>query len=518
MLPYLAKLAIISACVVIVVRWAWRLLSWVWLRPKAIERSLRQQGLEGNPYRLLYGDMRDISRMTDEAHSKPCPGWSADDISLRVAPFLHHTINTYGKNSFYWLGAVPVVNIFESELIKEVLTKFRDFHKPNVTPVFALLLPGLINYEGEKWSLHRKLLNPAFHVEKLKMMMPAFYSSCLDVVTEWENIVDKSGPLELDVVPYITAVTADAISRAAFGSSYEEGRKIFELLKELADLTLQLSSSIYIPGSRFLPTTINRRMKEIDREIQSLLRGVIYKRKEAVKAGEAAKEDLLGTMLAQVPNQGTTSTKGHFKMTIQEVIDECKLFYIAGQETTAVLLSWTMILLSKHQDWQARARQEIMSTFGKTKPDYDMLNRLKIVSMILQEVLRLYSPATQVNRLVHDDIKLGKLFLPAGVLINIPIMLLQHDSQIWGEDAKEFNPERFSEGISKAMKGNFAYLPFSWGPRVCIGQNFALAEAKMALVMILQRFSFELSPAYAHAPVAVLTLKPQHGGHIILRR
>lgn len=104
------------------------------------------------------------------------------------------------------------------------------------------------------------------------------------------------------------------------------------------------------------------------------------------------------------------------------------------------------------------------------------------------------------------------------MVVSLSILHAHLDPNVWGDDAKEFNPERFSEGIAKATKGISSYFPFGWGPRICIGQNFALIEAKLVLSMILQRFAFELSPSYTHAPTTLLALQPQHGAYLILHR
>ncbi|KAI8007931.1 Cytochrome P450 72A14 [Camellia lanceoleosa] len=140
------------------------------------------------------------------------------------------------------------------------------------------------------------------------------------------------------------------------------------------------------------------------------------------------------------------------------------------------------------------------------------------MTMIFYEVLRLYPSVPILVRTVHKKTKVGNFVLPPGLELLLSVMSIHRDHETWGEDVMEFKPERFSEGIAKATKTPSTFLPFGGGPRNCIGQNFAMIEAKMALAMILQRFSFQLSPSYVHAPSNVLTLNPQHGARLILQK
>ncbi|XP_023536195.1 cytochrome P450 CYP72A219-like [Cucurbita pepo subsp. pepo] len=494
-----------------------KLLNWIWLRPRRLEKFLRQQGFAGNSYRILYGDLKDRDAMREQAISKPMN--FSNDIAPRVIPSVHHTIQKYGKNSFMWFGPIPRLHIMDPEQLKTVLTLINDIQKPLMYPHLKLLTNGLINHEGEKWVKHRKIINPAFHLEKLKVMVPAFYHSCYDMVSKWESMVFENGSCELDVMPYLQQMAADVISRTAFGSSYEKGKKIFKLQTELAGLVNQTIMGIFIPGWRFLPTKSNRKMKEISKEITTLILRIINEREKSMSAGEAMHSDLLGILMESNLNEiGRHGNNKDIGMSIDDVINECKTFYIAGQETTATLLTWTVILLSSYSEWQDRARAEVFEIFGNKKPDFDGLSRLKVVTMILNEVLRLYSPASILGRRVKKETKVGNFTIPAGVFLGLPITLLHRDPELWGEDAGEFKPERFSKGVSKATKNPNAFIPFGLGPRICIGVNFAMIEAKMALSIILQRFSFELSPSYTHAPIAAMTVQPQHGAHIILHK
>ncbi|CAN6453014.1 unnamed protein product [Victoria cruziana] len=419
-----------------------------------------------------------------------------------------------GRISLSWFGKTPQLILMDAEIVKEVLSnKSRHFPRPLQTAQGKLLARGLISLEGEEWAVQRRRINHAFHLEKLKGMLPSFSDCCSELVQRWEKSVGPQGSCELDVWSEFQNLTGDVISRTAFGSNYKEGRQIFQMQKEQAELVIRALTKTYIPGLRFFPTKDNRRQKEIYRKVMSLLNDLIDKREKEIQLGIAENDDLLGILLESNKNHDEHGDKG---MTREDVIEECKLFHFAGQETTSVLLTWTMVLLSKYPIWQMRAREEVLQVCGKNIPSFDSLSHLKTVSMILNEVLRLYPPVAFLARRTHTTVKLGDLILPEGVRLVLPLLLIHHDRNLWGEDAQEFKPERFSEGIANASKNQLAFFPFSWGPRICIGQTFALIEAKMSLAMMLQRFSFELSPKYVHAPRQIITLQPQYGAQIVL--
>ncbi|XP_044454035.1 cytochrome P450 72A13 isoform X1 [Triticum aestivum] len=546
--------------------WAVRMLEWVWWGPRRIERALRAQGLGGTQYRLLRGDIKEEQRLMRAALSKPVPMDRPHDIVPRVSPLLHRVTEQHGKVSFTWFGPYPRITISDPELVRQVLAnKFGHFDKTKLARLAKVFIGGLAVLDGEEWAKHRRIMNPAFHAEKLKRMLPAFSASCSELIDRWENLVTVSvGAIELDVWSEFQDLSGEVISRAAFGVTNEEGRRIFQLQAEQAERLVQSFRTNYIPGFSYdphfpcyfvpnkqissvdscvpecflneisvpisetnqrifspfslLPTENNRRMKAINTEVKAILRGIIEKRQKYMKNGGTDKDDLLGLLLESNMDYSDADGKTNKGMTVEDVIDECKLFYFAGMETTAVLLSWTVVLLSMHPEWQDRAREEVLQVFGKNKPDLNGLSRLKVVMMVFNEVLRLYPPVMLINRRTYKKIELGGVTYPPNVMLALQLMFIHRDPAIWGDDAGEFNPGRFAEGVSKASRDPGAFFAFSSGPRNCIGQNFALLEAKVAISMILQRFSFELSPTYMHAPYAVLTLHPQHGVPVRLHR
>lgn len=138
--------------------------------------------------------------------------------------------------------------------------------------------------------------------------------------------------------------------------------------------------------------------------------------------------------------------------------------------------------------------------------------------MIVNESLRLYPPTIATIRRAKYDVELGGYNIPGGTELLIPILAVHHDQAIWGNDANEFNPARFSDGVARAGKHPVGFIPFGLGVRNCIGQNLAILQAKLAIAILLQRFSFRLSPNYQHAPTVLMLLYPQYGAPVIFKR
>lgn len=146
---------------------------------------------------------------------------------------------------------------------------------------------------------------------------------------------------------------------------------------------------------------------------------------------------------------------------------------------------------------------------------YDLVLQL---SMILNESLRLYPPIVATIRRAKADVDLGGCKIPLGTEVLIPILAIHHDQAIWGNDANEFNPSRFSEGVARAAKHPVGYIPFGLGVRQCIGQNLAILQTKLTLAIILQRYVLRLSPQYKHAPTVLMLLHPQYGAPVIFKQ
>lgn len=336
--------------------------------------------------------------------------------------------------------------------------------------------------------------------------------ACVEMMLQrWKVHEDK----EIEVHKEFKVLTSEIISRTTFGSSYVEGENIFKMIDKLGEIIWRNEFKVRIPAiGKIFRTSDDIESDKLEQGIKDSVIRIIKKRQEKTMSSEIENfgSDFLGLLIKDYHETDTSKS-----ITLDDVIDECKTLYLAGQETTANLLSWTVLLLAIHTDWQDEARKEVFELIGQQNPNPDAIASLKIMSMILNETLRLYSPVVLIRREVERAVRLAELVLPANMEVLVSTLALQHNPDIWGEDVRLFNPRRFSEGVVRATNNNpSAFLPFGLGPRSCAGINFATTEAKIVMSMILQRYKFTLSSTYVHAPIQILTTRPQYGLQIHL--
>ncbi|XP_019149817.1 PREDICTED: cytochrome P450 CYP749A22-like [Ipomoea nil] len=504
----------ISSLLVLAAAW---LCEKLWWAPVHIQKLMSSQGIKGPSYRFLHGNTKEISEARRGITSKPMEDDLSHDVFPRILPHIYSWKRLYGANFLYWLGPQPELVVTEAELVKEILSDRKgDYPKIELQGFSRRLLgDGIGSSKGEKWARMRKLANNVFHGESLRGMLPAMIESAETMVEAWREHEGK----EIEAFEEFRLLTSEVISRTAFGSNYLEGKNIFEMLIKLKTLASKNFLNVRFPGmSRIMKNNDELESEKLEEGVRNGIIQIIKKR-EQTKTGEEQKSSRRSDFLEKLL-EANHQENGDNQICIEAMVDECKTFYFAGHETTTSLLGWATLLLATHEDWQERARKEVMEVFGQENPTPYGIARLKIMNMILEETLRLYPPAPYIKRKVEKkNVVLGNITLPPNIHLHISPLTLQHDHEIWGKDVHKFKPERFAEGVVKATNNHpIAFLPFGYGPRTCLGLNFAMAEAKIVLSMILQRYSFVLSSSYVHSPVQLFTLRPKHGVQVILHR
>ncbi|XP_042475763.1 cytochrome P450 714A1-like [Macadamia integrifolia] len=342
--------------------------------------------------------------------------------------------------------------------------------------------------------------------------------SGLALIGKWEKRVMESqgGIADLKVDDDLRNFSADVISRACFGSSYSQGKQIFSKLRTLQHTMSEQGFLFKATSFRKLPTKNNREIWKLEREIETLILNTVKERQiKSSMATSTIEKDLLQMILEGAKNNiqmGSSDLSNRF------IVDNCKSIYFAGHETTAVAATWCLMLMALYPEWQDRVRAEIEHVCRGRFPDADMLPKMKTMKMVIQETLRLYSPAAFVSREALEDTKIGGVAIPKGIHLWTLIPTLHRDPEIWGADSNEFKPNRFANSVSDACKLPQAYVPFGVGPRLCLGRNFAMVELKIVLSLIVSNFSFCISPSYHHSPAYRMIVEPKYGVHLLLKK
>ncbi|WOL14751.1 Cytochrome P450 [Canna indica] len=510
---------LLSLCLVGVCSLALYLYYIAWLRPESVRRKLRQQGITGPPpSSFLYGNSLEMKRLVIAEKSRGRRQGLVEikhDYMPLVFPYFEQWRKAYGPVFAYSVGNVVALHVSHPDVVKEIsLCSSLDLGKATYLkkthePLFG---QGILKSNGDCWSHQRKIIAPEFFSDKVKGMVDLMVDSATPLLKSWEEMVELGGgTAEIKVDEDLRCYSADVISRTCFGSNYIRGKDIFMKLRALQKAVSRPNLLAEITGFRYFPTKRTRMVQRLNKEVNSLILKTV-KEEGAGREQCASQKNLLQAILGSA-SDSLTSTSDSF------IVDNCKNIYFAGHETTAVATTWCLMLLGLHPEWQARARAEAAELCGgRRSPDANALQKMKTLTMVIQETLRLYPPGAFVARETLQEMEFGGVRIPRGVNIYVPISTLHHDPDIWGPQAHRFNPERFAKGVMGACLLPNTYLPFGAGPRTCLGQNFAMAELKVILSLILLGFTFSLSPSYCHSPSLRLIVEPEHGVQLLVKK
>ena len=384
------------------------------------------------------------------------------------------------------------------ELIREVLiTKAVHFNK---TKLFKQVTEQqtLFTGDGEFWRSQRKLLQPAFHTGRIGAYADIMRDYTVDFIQDWE--IGETRSINDDITNLTIQIFTKALFDAEIGEeSYEAAIALNTLVGLFNTL---LSGGAIIP--RWIPTKTNRLAQESEATLRRILTRMIRERRES---GED-RGDLLSMMIHSTYEDGS-------KMSDELLYAEVNALFIAGQEANAGMIAWALYLLSQHPDLAQKFYDEVDAVLGDRPVTLDDLKQLTYTDMWIKETLRLYPLAYTFSRDVIQDVELGGYTIPKGSSVHISPWSLHRNPDIW-DDPEKFDPERFHPEQG-ADYGKYDYLPFGAGPRVCIGNHFAMMEAKVVLVTIAQHFRLELASGHTIVPDRQFTIYPSDGLPMIVR-
>jgi cytochrome P450 len=418
--------------------------------------------------------------------------------------YLMNLTREYGDVSRLRFFHIPVYIFNNPDDIEDVLvTKNRSFIKPVDFrfPFFrAIFGKGLLTSEGDFWLRQRRLAQPAFHRNRI-----AEYGQ--DMVAYAEQMLDSWREYETrDIHREMMILTLKIAIKALFNvDTKREAVLMYNLSDEVIKMFELQERSTWL-AHNFLPTPDNRRFHKLVKNLDEYIYGIIRKRRQS---GEDC-GDLLSMLLeAQDEDDGS-------RMTDKQLRDEVMTLFMAGHETTAIVLSWTWYLLSQNQEADARLAAELESVLGGRSPGTEDLPKLKYANAIIKESMRLYPPAWGFGRQAKEDCEIGGYQIRKGRQLFFFPWIVHRDPRYF-DSPEEFRPERWLDEKIKQLP-KYAYFPFSGGPRACIGNSFAMMEAVLTLATVAQRFRLRLVEGHEIKPWPVFTLRPKYGVRMVIEK
>jgi cytochrome P450 len=352
--------------------------------------------------------------------------------------------------------------------------------------------------EGEFWRAQRKLAQPAFHRDRIANYGRLMVEFTARLLESWHD--GQVRDVQHDMMQLTLEIVAKTLFDAEIGGDSASASAAMETLMRSF---IARTGSLLAPPHWF-PTPLNLRVERAITRLERILAKVIAER----RASGEDRGDLLSMLLhAQDEESGR-------RMSDRQLRDEVMTLFMAGHETTANTLAWSWVLLSAHPEVEDRLHAEIDHVLGARLPTCADLPRLKYAESIINETLRVYPTVWVIGREAIEPVELGGYSIPAGTTVFMPQWVIHRDGR-WFQDPEEFRPERWEGGLVQRIH-RYAYFPFGGGPRICIGNNFALMEATLILATIARQYRLKLAPDANIVPLPTITLRPAHGVKVVL--
>jgi len=366
---------------------------------------------------------------------------------------------------------------------------------------------GLFLSEGAIWRMHRRIMTPCFDQGALRRHAPIMVDAAQRMLSEWQALAPA---VPLEICDTMMTLTLSIISQTMFSS---DGDAISEIARESSkgyQETMMPGLADFIPGVGGLWGLSKAvRARRILRRFDAAIHELIAARAAESDTREGTRNDLLQRLVRARDEQTNTP------MSAREVRDEVFTIFMAGHETTALALTWAWYLLAQHPEIEAELHAELDENLGTRPPCHEDLQRLTYTRMVIEEAMRLYPPVHSLawREALREDEICG-IAIPRGSIISIVPWVLHRHRRFW-RDPERFDPERFAPEQS-AGRDRLCYLPFGFGPRMCLGAAFAMTEAMFVLASVAQRYSLRLAPQHPVEAQALFTLRPRHGLYMTL--
>jgi len=414
----------------------------------------------------------------------------------------------YGDVSKFSLLKKEVYLINHPDLVKQILTKkSKNYTKRSIAFKMVKVVLGESTFTamGDTWRRKRRLVQPSFHKERIAALATTITDTIAEMLEEWETVCDEQRTI--NVAHEMMQLTLKVVVKSLFSTalSKAEVQTVANVFTPLLEAT---NNRVVFPFDWLyrLPTTKNAAYQKYIDELDAIIFRIIKDRRKMTKPPM----DLL-QMLMDAQDEETNEP-----LSDEELRDEVMTVFIAGHETTANAMSWLWMLLSQYPEIRTKVEAEVAAVLGNRTPIPADFPQLTYSIKVFKETMRLYPPVPVLPRRVEADDELGGYALKKGNSVFFSPYLLHRHPDFW-DNPEVFDPNRF-EKAAERKRHTFAYLPFGGGPRICLGNNFAMMEAVFIMAMVTQRFRLNLPPNTTVEPLVSLTTRPKNGVPVKLER